>query len=202
MRLLRSSFLSAGMLLAFSSVAAADSDWQTVSLDGDPDFTIDVPAVVGKDYLPSAKNRAGGLLMGYLVSTDHWGELYCGVNRVSYSDLKSTRAEIIEKLKAGLGQIFCHGDEKATNVTDKESTTLTSNGFVASRCRSSYTEPGEKKPGNVYSMLIVAAPNNLYEVACTTTSDTQSDAEVAWEVEWSGDAAHVQDSLHLPAREK
>ena len=201
MGVLRTTILSGGLLLVLCGTAAADSDWQNVSLDNDPDFTIDVPAVVGKDYLPKADLRADGLLMGYLVTSDHWGDAWCGVERMKYSDLKVTRAQMIEKLNAGLGRVLCGGDEKSTNVTDIESTSLTSNGFVASRCTSSYTETGDEKPGKVFSMLAVAAPNNLYEVACTTTSDTQSDAEAAWTDQWSPDAAHVQQSLHLPKSE-
>ena len=71
MRLVRSSILSGGLLLAFASVAAADTDWQTIQTAGDSDITMDIPA--GVDQVSSV-DPGKGELMAFFAASSHGDE--------------------------------------------------------------------------------------------------------------------------------
>jgi hypothetical protein len=200
MRFFRLSILSAGLLLAFSSVAAADGDWQTVSLDNNPDFTIDVPAVVGDDYRMDAKNLAKGNLAYFSVVTEHSGGMFCMLSRSPYDD-KMNAQQAAEKLKTSTRDVLCSAGDNMTNVTVGESESLTSNGFPAGRCSASYTSTSasEKDKGWVESVMMVAAPDALYQLNCELHTDSQDEATAQWVLRWADDIHHIQQSLHLPA---
>ncbi len=191
-----------GAFVASSSAANSAGAWQTVSLDNNPDFTIDVPTVVGSDYLPGAKSRAGGQLMFYVVTWKPWGGMYCSVYRLNYSDFNMNRDTFVARLAAGAGDVLCAGEDSMTNRDDMENRTLTSNGLPASLCTVGYADPGQKDGGSIISVLAVAGKQHAFEVQCGHNADTQEDAEGNWEYTWTKDATHVQQSLHLPPSEK
>jgi hypothetical protein len=197
MRFFRSSILSAGLLLAFSSVAAADSDWQTVSLDNNPDFTIDVPAVVGTDYLPE-KDAEKGDLMFFATKMDGSGGMFCMLNRKDY-DKELGPQQTAAALATKARDLLCASGN--TDISVEESESSTSNGFPAGRCAVSYTEAGDN-PGWVSTVLAVATPHAMYQLRCEVHADSQANAETYWRDTWSGQIAHIQQSLHLPASEK
>ena len=202
MGVLRSSILSGGLLLALCCTASADSDWQTVSLDNDPDFTIDVPTFIGNDYKPDAKSLADGELMFYAATSKTWGDMYCSVYRVDYSKYKMSRDDFVAKLAAGAGAVLCMVGDKASGYENMGSKSLASNGLPASLCTASFTASGDEDPGQVVSVLLVAGRSHAFEVQCEHDTDTQQNAEGDWSYFWVEDATHVQQSLHLPKSEQ
>lgn len=198
MRFVRSSILGAGALLAFSSVAAADGDWQTVSLEDDPGITIDVPAVVGKDYLPDDKHREQGDVMFFAVTTDNGGDLSCLLSRTKYGKMLGPK-DAAAKLASATRNLLCTGGDGAVNITVGESRSLISNGFPAGECAASYTDSKDKNSGWISSVLAVAAPQAFYQLTCEVRTVSQDQAQAEWVLHWSGEVAHIRQSLHLPA---
>lgn len=201
MRVARSAILGGGLLLAPCCAASADSDWQTVSLDNDPDFTIDVPTFIGNDYKPDTKSRADGQLMFYDATAKSWGDMYCSVYRVDYSADKMSRDNFIAKLAAGAGAALRMVGDKTSGCDDMGSKSLTSNNLPASLCTTGLTVSGDKDPGQVISVVAVADRNHVFQVQCAHDTDTQENAKGDWAHYWINDVTHVQQSLHLPKSE-
>ncbi|MBU6299230.1 MAG: hypothetical protein KGJ79_13725 [Alphaproteobacteria bacterium] len=197
MGVLRSSILSGGLLLVLCCAAAADSDWQTVSLDNDPDFTIDVPSVVGKDYLPDASGRANGDLMEFQMGNKADGYLFCSLNR-SALDTPAVRQGIIDELNATKGGDLCTPLEGASATKTLGSRTLTVNGQPAASCAMSFVAANAKPPGMVLSEAAVAGPGALYVVTCNVRDTTQAKAEADWRTGRAALAAHIHQSLRMP----
>ncbi len=198
MQILRSSFLSAGLLLGLSSVASADSDWQTVSLDNDSDFTIDVPLVVGDAYKPT-QDAAQGDLMFFAVTSDG-DDVTCLLTRFPY-EKDTNQQKFAAVLASSSRDAMCTFDDKK-NTDIGESKSLTSNGLQAAECAAAYTDPKEKRPGWVSSVTMIAAPNNVYQLSCDINADDQAEATASWVATWSDFVGHIRDSLHLPAAER
>jgi hypothetical protein len=193
--------VGSAILAIFSTTAVADSEWQTVSLDNNSSFTIDVPAVVGKDWLPSAEQRKQGELMFFVATTDSSGRLDCLLNETNY-DKKFLRKDVIARLAISSSRdLLCTGNG-FSNADVRESESLTSNGYPAGACAASYTDSSYRLPGQLVSTLAIAAPHKWYVLTCTVYDDSQADATAHWTSRWSNEVKHIQRSLRLPAREK
>ncbi|MDE2162401.1 MAG: hypothetical protein KGL56_01025 [Alphaproteobacteria bacterium] len=198
MQILRSSFLSAGLLLGLSSVASADSDWKNVSLDNDPDFTIDVPSVVGDDYKPGQTADKNDVMFFAITSDNE--DVTCLVTKFPY-EKDTTQQKFAAVLATSSRDAMCQFDGKQ-GLDIGESKSLTSNGLQAGECAAAYTDPKEKRPGWVSSVTMIAAPNNVYQLSCDINADDQAEATASWVATWSDFVGHIRDSLHLPAAER
>ena len=193
MQFIRTSILSGGILLGLFGVAVADSDWQNVTLDNNPRFTIDVPSVVGKDYLPTEKSAKGDLMF-FVLTSEGSGDMYCLLSRNGYSK-KIIRKDTIARLASSVRTALCGADDTSQTI---ESLSLTSNGYPAGTCTVAHTISGADKPGAVTSVLAIAASHAFYMLTCQVSGEDQDAAHDYWEQQWADMAIHVRDSLHLP----
>ncbi len=200
MQKFRSPLLGAVALLALSGTAASADDWKTVQVAGDPAITIDIPAAVDqvKDVDP-----AKGELMGFFAENSAGDEdLECFLNRNPYSkgmDQMAWNAVLASSRRS----LLC--ETSGTGISDYELDTshpATSNGYSAATCDGAYSDSSQKMKGVVVSMLTVAAPNALYTLTCNASATDRDEAIAAWLAQWEDPVAHIQQSLHLPAKEK
>ena len=206
MRLVRSSLVSLGVVLASSSVAVADFKWQTVSLDNNPAFTVDVPAISADTYKPGKGAPTGELMVLELASLKT--ELTCHLNRSAYAK-GVTASSLAKTLISSERNSMCNVRGKE-GVLTIESNLLTSNNVWAGECAVSYTDPKaasyadpkEKKPGRIFSVTKIAAPGAIYELRCEVGAGSLHEATSEWVESWSAMAAHVRNSLHLPKTQK
>ncbi|MDE1985061.1 MAG: hypothetical protein KGL56_01030 [Alphaproteobacteria bacterium] len=198
MGVLRSSVLSGGLLLVLCGTAAADSDWQTVSLDNDPSFMIDVPSAAGGNYLPSKDDKDG--LMSFEVASGNAPPLDCYLGRSGY-DGGSSFETLLANIAASAGKVMCSTRDDATNITVIDYNAQTLNGRPAASCVLSYTDPAEKQQGAVEAIMVVATRKNIYSLACGIYAETQDQAEKGWHADWAGTVEHIQQSLQLPKSE-
>jgi len=196
MRHLAAVLLGGGFLLLTPGIAGADTDWQTVTLDNNPDFTIDVPNVVADNYKPGEKYTKQGDLMFIALTTDSQGDLDCMLSGSRYSK-KLPHKDAVAKLSSPVREVLCTSDRKDVDVGESES--LTSNGLPASRCAASYTDSSEKQPGTLVSVLAIAAPHKFYLLTCNLHAESKDEAQAEWVLRWSDEVKHIQQSLHLPA---
>jgi len=181
--------------LAFGAAALSQDEWKTVTLNGDPDFTISIPAVV-TDYSPPRGNTDG---LMYFSVTAYSGGLQCYLFRSDYPQ-GVTQAS----LAAGLAvrerrEVFCK--KSRATVSDFEnggSDSFDHNGQQAAMCLASYTDSAETLPGIVRYRMVVAAPRVAYHLDCLVVAEDQLDAQADWEFFWAEKVHHIQDSLRLP----
>lgn len=179
---------------AFGVAALAQDEWKTVTLNGDPNFTISIPAAV-TDYSPSAD--ASDLMMFSVSTADH-GSLICDAFRGDYPE-GSSQASFSAGLASRYRETFCK-PESATvgNINMHVSESFNHNGLQAATCVASYTDRAEKLPGGVDSTTVIAAPRTMYVLQCTALATTQSAAESDWTGFWEEKVRHIRDSLRLP----
>lgn len=185
----------AGAATLLAQTAAAETTYTTVRLDNNPDFTIDVPAVVADKYKPTKAEASKSELMFFAVTTDDSGDLDCLLSGNRYSK-ELPRKMAISKLASTVRDVLCTSGREDASVGESEA--LTSNGYPSGRCAASYTKTGEKDPGRVESVLAVAAPHRFYLLTCTLRSSSEDFAKTDWITGWSDEVKHIQQSLHLP----
>ncbi len=200
MRIFGKIVIAAGVLCAFTASARADEDWKTVTLGNDPDFTIEVPAIVADDYVPPKPSKMNLLIIALEIKAH--GKMDCPLIGMRYPK-NTTAKQFGEKLATTAREVWCRQYSKTvSNWGVYDSNSFTSNGLSAASCTSSYIDSSEKLPGTIESVTVIAAPKRAYNLTCTVHDESQDDAEFDWMEAWSDDVAHLQQSLHLPASEK
>jgi hypothetical protein len=197
MRMRNSLLLAAGLSAGFCGTAMADSEWQTVTLDGN--VTIDVPAVVGSDYKPSGEGVNKGTVMFFAVTTDSHGDLECLLSHHPYTK-DFTHTDAVEKLADSRRDVLCRPTDATIRSENDESESLSVSGYPAGRCAASYTDPSEKNPGMLDANMGVAAPDAFYMLSCTVSAAEQDDAVSFWMMRWDDEIQHIQQSLTLASK--
>jgi hypothetical protein len=199
MKSLRLFLVGGALLLASSGLALADDEWQTVSLDNNPKFTIDIPAKVGADYKPKQKNAAQGQLFSFAMPADSGG-LVCVMSR-----FKAGKPEDEKKFRAMLASprrnVLCDDDD-ATNLTLSGSNSLTVDGQPAGECVVNYSYDNSSLPGRVTNTTEISGAKHHYQLTCNYLDSSQAEATAAWVAQWSDKVKHIQQSIRLPASEK
>lgn len=184
-----------GFVLAFCTAVPAQEGWKTVTLNGDPDFTISIPSVVD-DYNSGASDPND--LMFFSVSAGLSGDLWCNVVTVDYIE-GMTQTAMASALASSLRETLCR--QNAASVSDLsilESDAFNQNGQAAAVCTASYTDSADALPGKVQSQMVVAAPSAAYYLTCTVEDEDQFAAEDDWLFFWGEKVRHIQDSFRLP----
>jgi hypothetical protein len=179
------------MLMA-GGVAAADDVWQTVTIEDG--FTMEIPAVAGDRWKPSAEDAKTGELVVFGVTTDFNGDLICILSRNAYTD-QFKQKDADARLATSLRNLMCAGGRADTDISESES--LTSNTYQAAHCAASFTDASTKQPGQAMSGFAIAAPKALYMLTCNTSAATKSDAAANLGF-WSKHVRHIEASIHLP----
>lgn len=179
--------------------AAADTDWQTVSLDGNPDFTMDLPAFA-TDYQPKAEDAAKGTLMHFTSETGDEGALSCILSRFPNEKGLSAKKQRA-MLKTSDRDVLCSDDE-AANLTIGGSESTTVDGLPAGDCVASYTNNNSEFHGWVMNPTMIIARKSHFLLTCYYVTDSQDEATAKWVLTWSKVAAHMQQSLHIPKNER
>ncbi len=195
MRSMRSVLLGLACIAALGSTAGADDTWQNVTLDDG--ITMDIPAVVGSDYKPDAKDLKKGDLMFFDVTGEEDGDLTCLLQRQFYAATFS-HANALAGLATRHRDVLCTAGDGQTNTKVLESESLSVSGYPAGLCAASYTAAGDKQPGQVDSELAVVTPKAFFLLTCTLSMDEQDEAEIYWASDWGDTVDHIQQSLHLP----
>lgn len=191
------------VLVTVAGAADADFKWQTVSLDNNPAFTIDVPAISADTYKPDKGAPKGELMVLELASPK--SELACHLSRSAYAK-SITASSLAKTLMSSERNSMCNVRGKEYVLTI-ESNLLESNGAWAGECAVGYTDPNavsysnphEKNPGRIFSLTKIAAPGAIYELRCEVGAGSQHAAVSEWVGSWSYTVAHIRDSLRLPA---
>ena len=184
--------------LALCGDANAQDAWRAVSLDGG--VGIDVPAVVGEQYRPTAAQLASGDLMGFVVSAGDSGTLSCSLNRYAYHQAPIAPlgvAEMTTIVTSDRRSGLCAGGTAVEIMLSKPATTR--EGYPAADCVAVKTDPSDAKtPGHVEAVEGIAAPGAFYNLSCTVYAATRKAALNAWTVRWGDEINHVEGSLRLP----
>jgi hypothetical protein len=182
------------LFLAAGCVAAdAQFTWKNVPIGGRSDFSIDMPAKVD----PETKLDAGELFVFFASTEDD--DIICMLSLNTYT------AEVTQALAiAGVGSdkrnVFCSSDDKAAKDFDTlESKAAVNSGYPAGVCASIFTNSSGKKPAEIATAMVVAAPAGLYDLQCHITAEDEDDLEVDWVSDFEDFAHHIEDSLKLPA---
>ncbi len=181
-------------VLVFGATALARDEWKTVTLGGDPDFTISIPAAVS-DY---SGGKEPDDLMFFSVTAGGHGGLTCMAHRADYPK-EAPQPSFAAALATERRDAFCGHDKATVSGLDiGESESFNHNGLQAAVCTASYTDSAEKLPGRVTSQMIIAAPNKAHFLTCTVEDEDQETAEYEWATLWGDKVRHIQDSFHLP----
>jgi hypothetical protein len=181
--------------LALAAPVPAEHKWKTVTLDGNPDFTISVPAKVG-NY--GGGKKSGDDLMFFSVTASGHGALTCIAWRTVYPK-EAPREKFAAALATDRRTVFCK--ENGGTVSDVEiggSTSFDHNGSAAAECTASYTDSAKTLPGRVESQMVIAAPGKAHFLTCISEDEDQDTAEYEWATLWEEVVRHVQKSFHLP----
>jgi hypothetical protein len=181
------------------SGAAADSDWQTVSLNGNPDFTIDLPTAT-TDYTPDPADAAEGMLMNFAIQTDDGGAFTCALNRV-VNDKQYTPKIQRSFLKTTKRNALC-SEDGATGLTIGGSEATTVDGLTAGDCVASYYKSNSDLHGWVMNPTMIVGTKSYYLLTCYYATDSQDEATARWVMTWHAKAQHIQQSLKIPANER
>jgi len=180
--------------LAFAAAAHADDEWKTVTLDGKPDFTVSIPAVVS-DY---AGHGDPDIVLSFSVVADGHGALLCMASSNAYPK-EAPQESFAAALATERREHFCKENGGTIgNVDIGGSTSFMHNGAQAAECTASYTDSANKLPGRVESKMVIAAPAKVYFLSCTTEDEDQETAEYEWATLWEATVRHIQKSFHQP----
>jgi hypothetical protein len=182
--------------LAATGAVAANA-WQSVSLEGNPAFTVDIPASAGKDYVPDDASRAQGMIMYFSLDTKDSGAIGCGLNAIGYAAF-AKRDDVTTQMFIKPGY-FCDSAVDSPGARKLLASTAVSNGSPAEVCATSFTK-GAGANGYIWSSFSVAAPDRLYHLNCVVNAASQDTAEKTWGTTWAQFAAHVQQSIRLPVQ--
>ena len=176
-------------------IALAAEEWKTITLGGDPGFTIEVPTAATLE--PPGKDPDDFMFLQAQAGTN--GLLWSLARRFDYPK-GGTQGIYAKVLATSRREVFCTHD----GVKDAEILTSDSfdhNGLQAATCSASYTDPKDKKrPGHVQIQMLIAAGNGMYQLTCTVEDQTVEDAEMSWEYFWHDYIRRMQKSFHLPGK--
>lgn len=99
------------MLLLLCGIAAADSDFDTVKLEGGG--SIDVPAGAQGDFKP--RNAKSDTLLYFVATTKSDGDLDCMLTRYRYNK-KLTNADTVKKLADTRRDTLCTAGRSDSDV--------------------------------------------------------------------------------------
>lgn len=122
-----------------TAAAFAAEEWKTITLGGNADFTIEVPAKATLE--PPSKNSDEFMFLQAQAGEN--GLLWCLARRFDYPK-GGTQATYAKALATPRREVFCSHD----NAKDAEVLTSGSfdhNGLQASTCAASYTDPKDKE---------------------------------------------------------
>lgn len=195
MAALRTTIAALACTLASTAALLAAEEWKTITLGGDPDFTIEVPAAAKLE--PQSKDSDEFMFLQAQAGRN--GFLWCLARRFDYPK-GGSQSVYAKTLATPRREVFCSHD----GVKDAEVLTSVSfdhNGLQAATCAASYTDAKDKKrPGHVQSQMIIAAPSGMYQLTCTVEDEDVEGAQMAWEYFWHDYIARMQKSFHLPAK--
>lgn len=192
---LRAAAMATAVLLVVAAARAEDR-WKTVTLDGNPDFTVSIPVKVD-DYGGGKKSKDGNLMFFAVTASGHGG-LTCMAAREAYPK-EAPREKFAAALATDRRQVFCKKNGgTVSGASIGGSTSFDHNGSQAAECTASYTDSAEKLPGRVESEMVIAAPGNVYLLTCVSEDEDQEIAEYEWATLWEDIVRHVQKSFHLP----
>jgi hypothetical protein len=190
--MLRRTGIVAALFLAAGCVGAdAQFTWKNVPIGGRSDFSIDMPAKVDPE------TKLGDALFVFFAATDD-DDILCMLSLNPYT------ADVTEALAiAGVGSekrnVFCSPDDKdAKDFDTLESKAAVNSGYPSGICASIFTNASGKKPAEISTAMVVAAPAGLYDLQCHINAEDQDDLEVDWATDFEDFAHHIQDSLKLP----
>jgi hypothetical protein len=183
-------------LFMSATAAPAEETWKTVTLDGNPDFTVSIPAKVD-DYGGGKKSKDGNLMFFAVTAAGHGG-LTCIAAREAYPK-NAPQEKFAAALATDRRTAFCkHNGGTVSGASIGGSTSFDHNGAKAAECTASFTDSAEKLPGRVESEMIIAAPRHVYFLTCISEDEDQDTAEYEWATLWEDIVRHVQKSFHLP----
>ena len=193
MTALRASLAALACTLASTAALLAAEQWKTITLGGNPDFTIEVPAAAKLE--PPGKDPDEFMFLQAQAGEN--GMLWCVAGRYDYPKGK-TQDTYAKALASPRRAVFCeHDGAKDWQLLTSES--LSHNGLQAATCASAFTDPKDKKrPGHVETQMIIAAPAGMYQLTCTVENESLEDAGMSWEYFWRDYIARMQKSFHLP----
>lgn len=186
----------AATALATMSIAAtaADQEWKTITLRGEPGLTISIPFAAENE---SALTNPDALMFFSVVSGLNGG-LTCVAHRMDYSQ-GLTREALAARLATERREALCSNDGKTvSDVSIGGSESFERNGSQGAICTASYTDSAEESPGRVESQLVIAAPRKVYVLTCIVDDEDQESAEINWFVTWQDRVRHIQDSFQVP----
>jgi len=192
---LRFTVATLAAVLTVGANALAKDQWKTVTLGGDPAFTVSIPAAV-TDHNGGAKDAND--LMFFSVTAGPHGSLTCIAYRAAYPK-GATQAQFVAALASERRETFCkHDGATISGLNIGGSRSFDHNGLQAAVCTASYTDSSKKMPGHVRSQMVVAATDKAYFLTCTVEDEDQEIAEYEWASLWSEKVRHVQDSFRVP----
>jgi hypothetical protein len=174
-------------------IALAAEEWKTITLGGNPDFTIEVPTVATLE--PQGKDSDEFMFLQ--VQTGENEMFWCLARRFDYPKGRTLDA-YTKALATTRRAVFCnHEGAKDWELLTSES--FIHNGLQAATCASVYTDPkDEKRPGHVKSQMLIAAPTGMYQLTCTVEDESLFYAGLSWKHLWRDYIARMQKSFHLP----
>ncbi|MFM9865609.1 MAG: hypothetical protein HOP13_04105 [Alphaproteobacteria bacterium] len=183
-------------ILILAAAATAEDRWKTVTLDGNPDFTVSIPVKID-DYGGGKKSKDGNLMFFAVTAAGHGG-LTCMASREAYPK-NVTQKAFAAGLASEKREVFCkQNGGSVSGVEIGGSTSFDHNGSQAAECTASYTDSAEKLPGRVESEMVIAAPGNVYLLVCVTEDEDQETAQLEWATLWEEIVRHIQKSFHVP----
>lgn len=184
--------VAAALLIA--TAARAEDKWKTVTLDGNPAFTVSIPAAVD-DY---SAGKTEGSLMFFSVTASGHGGLTCMAWRTGYPK-EAPQDKFAAGLATNMRDNFCQGNGGTiSGVEIGGSTSFMHYGSQAAECTASFTDSKEKLPGRVDSQMVVASKAHAYFLTCMTEDEDQEMAEFEWARFWEEVVRHIQKSFHTP----
>jgi hypothetical protein len=196
MTALRAAIAALACTLVSTAALLAADEWKTITLDGNPDFTIEVPTVATLE--PPSKDPDEFMFLRAQTGKGEDELFWCRVRRIDYP--KGTTQDNYAKAFASphRAKLCNHDGAKDWELLTSES--FIHNGLQAATCASIYTDPKDKKrPGQVKTKMMVAAPAGMYVLTCTVEDESLVDAGMFWKLLWRDYIAHMQKSFHLPA---
>lgn len=195
------------MLSLCAGTAVADSDWQTVSLDGDPNFTIDVPADVGKDFVPDKDHRDAGFVLSFdTVADGARTVMKCDLARQRFDNPAVTRKMIARAVgkSACVPGLDSLSSEK--NISVETTRPVTLGRAPAYECLMSYEgAPLGVPPQLSYSVQFnvgIAGRHSFFALACVESAASRNETMAVWRSIWAAKVSHIERSLHLPKAER
>ena len=192
---LRASIAALACTLISTAALLAAEEWKTITLGGNPDFTIEVPTVATLE--PPGKDPDDFMFLQAQTGKGEDELLWCRARRFDFPR-GGTQDTYAKALASPRRAVLCnHDGAKDWELLTSES--LIHNGLQAATCASIYTDPKDKKrPGHVKTKMLIAAPAGIYQLICTVEDESFFYAGLKWKLLWRDYIARMQKSFHLP----